>query len=338
MEARDWAEAIDVDAAARRIEGSVLRTRLVPHAPARPLDPRLTVRLKLECEQRTGSFKARGATNQIALLTPEERDRGVVATSSGNHGLALAWAARRAGVRATLFMPADVYPNKLAAARAEGARIELCPTRAEAEERCAAAVRAGACLVHPYDAARTAEGAGTVGLEILEDWPEVELVLFPVGGGGLIAGSALAIARRGTGRVRVVGVEPEGARTLSLALEAGEPVVVDPITSTVQGLCPLQTGALNLALVEEYVEGMVTLEDEEILAAQAELVAAGFTVEPAGAASFAAVRLGALPPELLEERSPRDPLRVACVLSGANADPAQLATLQAAAAARQSVR
>lgn len=328
MEGRDWASSIDVQAAARRIAGAVRRTRLAPFDLG---DERIELRLKLETEQETGSFKARGATNQLLQLTPAERRRGVVATSSGNHGRAVAWAARRAGVQATLFMPANIYPNKLAAARAEGAEVVLCDTRAEAEERCAAAVAAGASLVHPYDAVRTAEGAGTVGLEIAEDWPAVELVLFPVGGGGLIAGSALALALASMGRVTVIGVEPEGAANLTRSLEEGRPVPIDPITSKVQGLTPICTGELNLALVEAFVEGMVTLEDDEILAAQAELVRAGFPVEPAGAAAFAAVRLGALPPDVLQGRSARDPLRIVCVLSGANADPAQLAALRAGA-------
>ncbi len=331
MEERDWASTIDVESAQRRIAGAVRRTRLAPYDLG---DARLELRLKLETEQETGSFKARGATNQMLRLAPEARARGVVATSSGNHGLAVAWAARRAGVRATLFMPANAYANKVAAARAEGAEVVLCPTRAEAEERCAAAVREGAALVHPYDAERTVEGAGTVGLELAQDWPELELALFPVGGGGLLAGSSLALARATGGRARVVGVEPEGAPNLSRSLAAGRPVPIDPITSRVQGLTPIQTGALNLALVRAHVARVVTLPDEAIFAAQAELVRAGFPVEPAGAAAFAALRAGALPPELRERRGAgRGPLRVACVLSGANADPAQLAALAGASAA-----
>ena len=332
METVDWGARIDVEAARKRIADHVRRTPLVPYgAPGSPSDlgrPELELRLKLECEQETGSFKARGATNQLALLSAEERTRGVVATSSGNHGRAVAWAARRAGVKATLFMPENIYPNKLAAARAEGAEIVLCPTRGEAEERCAEAVRAGANLVHPYAAERTAEGAGTVGLEIVEDWPEVELVLFPCGGGGLLAGSSLAIRRKTGGRTKVVGVEPEGAPNLSRALELGKPAWIEP-ESIVQGLTPPSTGEMNLALVEAYVEGIATLEDEEIFAAQRVLVRDGFVVEPAGAATLAAVREGALPPQLLEGRDASNPLRVACVVSGGNVDPAQLEAVRA---------
>ena len=128
-------------------------------------------------------------------------------------------------------------------------------------------------------------------------------------------------------RSRSSASSPEGSPNLTRALEAGRPVTIDPITTAVQGLCPLDTGELNLALISRYVEGMVTLSDDEIYAAQAALVRAGHTVEPAGAAAFAAVMAGALPPELLEERDEASPLRVACVVSGGNADPEQLAGL-----------
>lgn len=328
MEPDKWTSAVDVEAAAERIAGVLEPTELRPFACD---DARIELRLKLECLQETGSFKARGAWNQVSQLTDAARAAGVVATSSGNHGRAVAWAARRAGVKATIFMPANVYPNKLQACRDEEAEVVLCETRAEAEERCAARVAAGATLVHPYDAARTLEGAGTVGREIALQWPEVEVCYFPVGGGGLIAGSALAIHRRLGDEVAVIGVEPEGSPNLTRSLEAGRPVPIDPITTEVQGLCPIETGAINLALVERYVEGMVTLEDEEIFAAQRRLVASGLVVEPAGAATYAAVLAGAVPDELLEGRDASNPLRVVCVVSGANASPAQLKRLMATA-------
>jgi threonine dehydratase len=316
---------IDVAAAARRLAGSVRRTPLAPFpAP----DPRLELRLKLECLQETSSFKARGAWNQVSQLTPAERQRGVVATSSGNHGRAVAWAARRAGMSATIYMASNAYPNKVAACRAEGAEVVLAPTRVEAEERCAEAVRAGAVMIHPYKDARTIEGAGTVGLEIAEDWPEVEVVLVPTGGGGLLAGSSFALAARLGDEVAVLGVEPEGSPNLTRALAEGRPVVIDPIRTKIQGLCPLDTGEANLALAQRYVEGMITLSDEEILAGQRELVRAGHTVEPAGAAAFAALPARALPEELLEGRTRARPLRVACVVSGGNAELEQIEALR----------
>jgi len=325
MEALEAAAHIDIHAAAGRLAGKVRRTPLEPLATA---DPRIELRVKLECLQETNSFKARGATNQVAQLSPEQRTAGVCCTSSGNHGRAVAWAARQAGVQATIFMDANVYPNKIAACQEEGAEVVLAETRSGAEELCAAAVAAGKTLVHPYAAERTVEGAGTVGLEIAQDWPEVELVLFPVGGGGMIAGSALAIARELGDEVAVIGVEPEGAPNLSRALTEGRVVTLETITTRVQGLCPLDTGELNLALAARYVEGMLTLTDDEIIAGQRFLVRAGWTVEPAGGAGVAAVLAGALPDELLEGRDASHPLRVVAVVSGGNPDPAQLASLK----------
>jgi len=325
MDALELAARIDVVAAAGRLEGVVRRTRLLAFAVD---DPRLELRLKLECEQETSSFKVRGAWNQVSQLTAEERARGVVATSSGNHGRAVAWAARRAEVRARVYMADNAYPVKVDAIRAEGAEVVLCPSRREAEERCAEAVAAGAVLIHPYDALRTIEGAGTVGLEIAREWPAVDLVLVPCGGAGLLAGTALALSRELGDEVAVVGVEPEGSPNLTAALEAGEPVVIDPIRTEVQGLCPLAVGAANYALCTRFVEGTVTLSDAEIFAAQRVLVRAGLLVEPAGAAAFGAVLHGAWPTELFEDRGPEEgPLRVACVVTGGNAEPAQLESL-----------
>ena len=317
---------IDVRAAARRVAGVVRETALAPFALA---DERVELRLKLECQQETNSFKARGAWNQIAQLTAPERAAGVVTTSSGNHGRAVAWAAKRAGIRATIVMPANTYPNKIEACRAEGAEVVLLPTREEAERECARRAAAGAVLVHPFKQGRTIEGAGTVGLELAQQWPEVEVVLIPVGGGGLVAGSALAPGQELGERVQVIGVEPEGAPNLTQSLEAGEVSPLTEITTAVQGLCPLDTGELNLALAERYLRGTILLSDEEIYAGQKVLLRAGITVEPAGAAAFAAVLAGALPPELLEGRSAANRLRVACVLSGGNPDPKQVAALLA---------
>ncbi len=316
---------IDVEAAARRLAGVVRTTPLERYEGG---DARIELRLKLECRQETGSFKARGAWNNVSQLKPAEREAGVIATSSGNHGKALAWAAHRAEVPATIVMPAEAYPNKVQACRDEGAEVLLAPTRAEAERICAERVSAGQILIHPYDAERTVEGAGTAGLEVAEEWPEVEVLVVPVGGGGLISGCALAVKRRLGKRVYVVGVEPSGAATLTAGLAAGRSVTLGEITSAVQGLCPLHAGALNVAVAQGYVDAVVTVEDEEIFEAQRELVRAGHVVEPAGAAGFAAVRGRYLPRELHEGRSAKAPLRVAVVVSGGNPDPAQLARLR----------
>lgn len=320
-------ERIDSRAAASRLVGVIRETPLLGFEGR---DPRVELRCKLENRQETGSFKCRGAWNNISQLTEEERASGVIATSSGNHGRALAWAARRAGVRATIVMPADAYPNKIEACRELGAEVLLGETRAEAEELCRERMDSGAVLIHPYDAERTVEGAGTVGLEIAQAWPEVEVVVLPVGGGGLSAGSALAL-RRELGRgVRVLGAEPSGAPSMTRGLEAGHPVLIDPITTEVQGLCPLESGALNIAIARECFDGTVLLDDAEIFAAQKALVDWGEVVEPAGAAATAVVLSRRLPEAWLAGRDAANPLRVAAVVSGGNPAPDQLAELRGA--------
>jgi len=324
-------KAIDFDGAQARLAGQVRRTPLQPFASG---DARIELRLKLECLQEVGAFKARGAWNQIAQLDERQRARGVVTMSSGNHGKALAWAAQRAGVRATIVMPVDAYPNKIQACRDCGAEVVLAPSRAACERECDERVAAGAVMIHPYDAERTIEGAGTVGLEIAQQWPEVELVLVPVGGGGLVSGIALALQRARGNAVRVVGIEPEGAATLRLGVEAGEPVS-PPIESQVQGLCPPQSGRWNIAIARAAVHRLVAQSDAQILAAQARLVnEGGWTVEPAGAAGAALVlnaELERLLPELIAGRDAQNPLRVCAVVSGGNPDPAQLAAVRARA-------
>lgn len=326
---------IEIAPAAEALRGVVRRT------PLEPLDAShlgIDLRVKLECLQETGSFKVRGAWNQVRQLTPAAREAGVTATSSGNHGRALAWAAQRAGVRATIVMPADAYPNKIEACRELGADVVLGRDRAEAEALCAELVESGMTLIHPYDSELTIQGAGTVGLEIAQDWPEVEVVILPVGGGGLLAGSALGLRELLGESVVVLGAEPAGAPTMSRALAAGEPVAIDPITTQVQGLCPLSAGVLNTAIAARTVQRVLTLSDAAIFEAQAWLVGAGWTVEPAGAAATAAVWdcdfIQSLPERLLRElvlrgREPAEPLRVVAVVSGGNPAPGQVEGLLA---------
>lgn len=319
---------IQISEAVARLEGVVTRTPLVPFEVP---DERVRLWLKLENQQVTGSFKSRGAWNQVSLLTEEERARGVIATSSGNHGKALSWAAERAGVPATIVMPADAYPNKIAACREHGAEVVLGETRMLAEGMCAERVAAGAVLIHPYDAERTLQGAGTVGIEIMEQDPEVELILAPVGGGGLVTGISLAVRQSLGEKVQVIGVEPEGAPSMSRGLASGAPVPLEEITTKVQGLCPPSSGAVNVATCLETLNGVLLVRDEDTFAAQAALVRTGEVVEPAGAATTALVLSGGLPEALLEGRSAADPLRVVAVVSGGNPDPAQLEAIRAQA-------
>ena len=326
MSRPDFLSRIRISDARARLDSVVKHTPLVPFECT---DERVELRLKLECLQETGAFKARGAWNQISQLSATERAAGVVTTSSGNHGKALAWAAQRAGVRATIVMPADAYPNKIQACRDFGAEVVLAPTRADAERLCQARVDAGATLVHPYDAERTIQGAGTVGLEIAEDWPGVECVVVQVGGGGLLAGCALAIRQTLGPKVLIIGVEPEGAASMKLSLEQGRAVTLEKITTQVQGLCPPYSGRLNTEICGALVDHVVTLSDEEIFAAQRALVRrGGFVVEPAGAAATALVLAGKLPSLALHGRSRADRLRVAAVVSGGNPDPEQLASVR----------
>ena len=318
---------INIREAVPRLEGVTLETPLLAFDCP---DERVRLLLKLENHQVTGSFKARGAWNQISLLSDEERERGVIATSSGNHGKALSWAAQRAGIKATIVMPADAYPNKIAACRENGAEVVLGDTRAEAETICAERVAAGAVLIHPYDAERTAQGAGTVGLEITQQDPSVEVVIVPVGGGGLITGVSLAVRQELGSSVAVIGVEPEGAASMQRGLVAGEPVLLEEITTEVQGLCPLSSGKLNVATCAETVDSVLLVTDEQVFAAQAALVLAGEVVEPAGAATTALVLSGRIPERWLEGRTKADPLRVVAIVSGGNPDPAQMEAVRLA--------
>jgi len=328
MTERSWIrfDHIDIRDAARRIEGVVRRTPLEPFDSG---DERIELRLKMECLQETGSFKSRGAWNQVSRLTEEQRRAGVVASSSGNHGKALSWAAERAGTKATIVMPEDAYPNKIEACRAHGAEVVLIDTREEADAACQSRVEAGATMIHPYASERTIQGAGTVGLEIAEDWPEVEAVVVPIGGGGLISGTSLALRRAFGEKVRILGVEPRGAPSMTLGLESGEPVGLGAITTGVQGLCPPHSGQINIDICSETLDGVVLLDDEEIFASQARLVRGGHVVEPAGAAAAAIIFSGHLPEEWLVGRDASAPLRVAAVVSGGNPDPAQLAEIRA---------
>lgn len=319
--------AISFASAAQRLAGVVKRTPLVPFDVG---DERIELRLKLECLQETGAFKARGAWNQISQLSEAQRAAGVVTTSSGNHGKALSWASQRAGVRCTVVMPVDAYANKIQACRDFGAEVVLAETREMCEVLCAERVAAGATLVHPYDSARTIEGAGTVGLEIAEQWPEVDVVIAPVGGGGLLAGTSLALRERLGARPLILGAEPEGAPSMKLSLEQGAAVTLQKITTKVQGLCPPYAGRLNTEVCGRTVDSVVLLSDDEVFNAQAELVLrGGWVVEPAGACSVAAVLTGKLPQLALKGRSISNPVRVVAVVSGGNADPDQLARMRA---------
>ena len=276
----------DVLRAAETIRGRVRRTPLLDGTMLAP-----GLALKAELLQHTGSFKARGVTNRLSALGTEERARGVAGASAGNHAIALAWGAAREGIGCVVFSWKAASPFKLDRARALGARIDV-----EAEDPSEAFARleehlglTGATLVHPFDDPVVIAGQGTVGLEIVEDAPGVDVVAVPVGGGGLVAGIAAAVAPRG---VRVVGVEPEGSQALARALEAGEPVTVAPRTSA-GGLDAPYAGRNALAVCVAAGVEVVTVPDERIEEAMRAVYAeAKLACEPAGAAAVAAVMDG----------------------------------------------
>ncbi len=278
--------------AADRISPLALRTTLVDVSAAanRPLF------LKCECLQPGGAFKIRGAYNMVAQLTPEQRAGGVITYSSGNHGQAMALAARELGAPAVVVMPTTARAIKVEATRSFGAEVIFAGTtsadrhqRAEAE----AAAR-GLTIVPPFDHAWIIAGQGTAGLEILEQRPDVAAILVPIGGGGLAAGIAAAV-KQSRPEVKVIGVEPAGAAAMKASLEAGRPVTLPSTHSIADGLIPVRPGDLTFAHVQRFVDAVLTVEDDEIAKAVLWIYEnAGIVAEPSGAAATAAVLTGAM--------------------------------------------
>jgi threonine dehydratase len=272
----------DVERARERIAGRIVRT------PALWSDP-ADVWLKAELLQRTGSFKARGALNRVMALTPEERERGVVTWSAGNHAQAVAWAAAEEGVDCLVEMWETASPFKVEAARGYGATVDTSSADpAAAYERTLEVVeREGRVFVHPHSDPLVVAGHGTLVLELLEDVPGLETVVVGVGGGGLVSGIVTALA----GRARVVAVEPERSPALSAGLAAGESVRVGTDTIA-DGLAPPFAGDLPLEICRDRVES-VLVSEEEIAAGMRFLYArAKLACEPAGAAALGAVLAG----------------------------------------------
>jgi len=276
----------DIERAAARIRGTVVRTPLidVSRQSGRPLW------LKLENLQMTGSFKLRGAYSMISNLTADSRQRGVITYSSGNHGQAVAYAARNLGVPAVVVMPLTATDVKVTGARNFGAEVLMEGTtsierkvRAEHEAK----VR-GFVVVPPFDHPDIIAGQATVGSEILEDCRGVNRVYVPIGGGGLAAGLGAAVKQVSPG-VKVIGVEPVGAATMTASLDAGRPVTFETVSSVADGLLPVRPGDLTFAHAHAFVDAVVTVSDDAIERAVAWLFQyAKLVVEPSGAASVAA--------------------------------------------------
>jgi threonine dehydratase len=307
----------DIEAAHTRIRAHVRRTPLIETASPLPGAP--SVSLKLELLQHSGSFKARGAFNN--LLQRQAPPVGCATASGGNHGAAVAYAAQRLGVAAKIFVPSISSRAKIAKIRAYGAEVHVeGKDYFDAQALCDAYVaETGALKIHPYDAAETIAGQGTVGLEWEQDLArlgiaELDTVLVAVGGGGLIAGLAAWF----DGRVKLIGVEPEGSRAMDAALRATEPVEVPIQSIAADSLGARKIGAMAFAICKTRVDRIALVSDDQIVAAQ-RLLWRDYSLiaEPGGAAAFAALLSGAYVPE------PRE--RVGVLICGSNADLSVLA-------------
>lgn len=302
-------ELSDIEAARDRL-AAVIRPTPVRHTETLSAVAGRQVILKPEQRQRTGSFKVRGAYNLISQLPPGSE---VVAASAGNHAQGVAFAATGAGMKSTIFMPEGASLPKIDATRHYGAVVRL---EGKVVDDCFALARlyaeeTGAYYVPPFDHPAIMAGQGTIGLELSEEAPEAEVVVLPVGGGGLISGVSAALALRGSG-MRVVGVEPEGAACVSASLAAGRAVTLDRVHTMADGIAVKSTSDLVLAHVTRYVDEIVTVDEEEIARAVLLLLERSKAViEPAGAVGLAAILAGKI----------RGDGPAVAVLSGGNVDP-----------------
>jgi threonine dehydratase len=302
----------DIQAAAERTRHIVRRT---PVFTSHTFDALAAGQIFFKCEnfQRGGAFKIRGASNFILSIPPADLARGVVTYSSGNHGQAVAIAAESLAIAATIVMPADAPASKAAATRAHGARIVTYDRASQDREVIAQRIaqETGATVVPPYDHPWTIAGQGTAALELLAEIPDLDALVVPIGGGGLISGCSIAAHSIRPG-LRIFGVEPEQGNDTLLSLRAGERVGV-PLPETIaDGLRPAKPGALTFPLVQKHVEDIFLVSDGEIRETMNFLLTRmKILVEPSGAASAAAVMHGRLPPGIA---------RIGVILSGGNVD------------------
>ena len=308
----------DIREAHKRISGVAARTPLIrcPQAPlAQPLY------FKPESLQPIGAFKLRGAYNKIASLTPEQRQRGVIAFSSGNHAQGVAYAARHLGIPATVLMPASAPEVKKAGTKALGAEIIFLDGSEEDWRRAAEemAVERNLTMVTPFDDEAIVAGQGTVGLEILEDLPEVGTILVPVGGGGLLSGVAAAIKLSGS-PARVIGVEPEVADDARRSFRSGQIVELprEQAGKTIaDGMRATRVGEITFAHIREFVDDIITVSETEIRSAMRRIILeARLLAEPSGAVSFAAF--------LFHENELSLTGSTVAIVSGGNVEPALL--------------
>ena len=303
----------DFEAAYQHVRPHVYRT---PMLTCRSLNEAsgFDARLKAELFQRGGSYKIRGPLHKIARLSQAERDRGVICSSAGNHSQGVALAARQYGVRAVVVMAENATPAKVAATEGYGARVIQHGTIwDEANEKALELAESeGLTYVHPFDDPDLIAGQGTLGLEIVQDFPEVELVIVPIGGGGLLSGVAMAVKAAKPG-ARVVGVESSGAPAMKRSVEAGRRITLDEVDCVIDGLRVKRVGEHTRSVVSRFVDEIVTLPDARIfdavlwLMTRAKLVAEGAAASPVAALLEGLV---AAPPGA----------KTACILSGGNLD------------------
>ena len=288
----------DIEQAAERTRDSIALTP-ARHSAALSALSGQTIFLKLDNLQRTGAFKERGALNKILSLRPEERSRGVIAASAGNHAQAVAYHAAAHGMRVRIVMPETTPLNKVSKTAGYGAEVLL--HGANYDEAYAEAVRlsaeTGMCFLHPFDDAAVIAGQGTLGLELLEQVPELEAVVVPIGGGGLIGGVACAVkesrVRERRPGIKVIGVQTERLPSMLRACEGGGPMTLPPAATIADGIAVRRAGALTFPLVQRYVDEIVTVEEEEIAQAILLLLESEKTLaEGAGAVALAAVLQG----------------------------------------------
>jgi len=301
----------DVRAAASRIEPYIHRTPLLP---SRSLSERIGAEVRLKCEnlQRAGSFKMRGATNALLQLSDEQRRSGVVAFSSGNHAQGVAYAAKLLGIRATIVMPEGSVQSKVDATKAYGAEVVTAGVTSATRDTVARelAAQSGAVVIPPFDDERIIAGAGTVGLEIVEEWPDVDTIVVPLGGGGLLAGTSLA-ATSLKPAVNVYGVEPRAGNDGEQSFQSGRIVTIDPPRTIADGARTLAIGERNFEIIRERVRNVVSVDDATLLdALRFAMYRTKLVIEPTGALGIAALFAGAIQPGG----------RVAVVVSGGNLD------------------
>ena len=280
------------------------------------------IRLKAEIFQRTGSYKIRGPLNKFSHLSDEQRRRGVICSSAGNHAQGVALAAKLKGMRAVVVMAENATPSKIEATRAYGAEVVLHGSiwdeaNEKAKQLCE---ERGLTYIHPFDDPDLIAGQGTLGLEIYEDWPEVEVAIVPIGGGGLISGVSMALKGLNP-KIRVIGVESSGAPAMKLSIEKGELVTLDQVNCIIDGLKVKRVGEHTFDAVRQFVDEVVALPDSKIFEAIIWIMShCKLVVEGAAAASVAAVLNGLI-------KAPAGS-KVVCVLSGGNIDLQQLQGLK----------